>query len=187
MALKHKEIAISKAVSVKLDDSTVAIIAHIYHTADKSANPDDKSWYKYAGKVIRIDDAEAEVALKSSPAERLKTWTWKCPAWPEDMFFGYDGSNLQDKEAKWLRMRLKKALDWDSYVRLVRDGIRRIARSNCEKEFPSGRYETDGYIDTDGKTFSIIDQDALKARLGKVFWKDCILKRDLPKESKQKA
>ena len=181
MALKHKEIAISKAVSVKLDDDTIAIIAHVYHTADKAAHPDDKSWYKYVGRVATIADLEAEIALKSSEAERLKTWTWACPAWPDDMFFGYDNSNAQSKEARWLQMRLKKALDWDSYVKLVRDGIRRIAKSSTEKQFPSARYETDGYIDQDGKLLSILDPVSLKQHVGKQFWKDCILKRDLPK------
>ncbi len=181
MALKHKEIAISKAVSVRLDDQTIAIIAHVYHTADKAAHPDDRSWYKYVGRVVRVDELEAEIATKSSDAERLKTWKWACPAWSDDMFVGYDNSNQQSKEARWLQMRLKKALDWDSYVKLVRDGIRRIAKSNVEKQFPSGRYEVDGYIDEDGKLFSILDQQSLSAHLGKIFWKNCQLKRDLPK------
>jgi len=181
MALKHKEIAISKAVSVKLDDETIAIIAHVYHTADKAAHPEDKSWYKYAGRVVRIADLEAEIARKSSDAERLETWKWQCPAWPDDMFFGYDNANSRAKEARWLQMRLKKALDWDSYVKLVRDGIRRIAKSNVEKQFPSARYETDGYTTQDGAALSILDIAALKSCAGKQFWKNCILKRDLPK------
>ena len=181
MALKHKEIAISKAVSVRLDDQTIAIIAHVYHTADKAAHPDDRSWYKYVGRVVRVDELEAEIATKSSDAERLKTWKWACPAWPDDMFVGYDNSNQQSKEARWLQMRLKKALDWDSYVKLVRDGIRRIAKSNAEKQFPSAAYETEAYQDSEGNSFSILDLNALTSHLGKVFWKDCVMKRDMPK------
>lgn len=181
MALKEKEIAISKAVSVKLNDQTIAIIAHVYHTADRKANPDDKSWYKYVGRVVDITDLKAEIEDKRSDANRLKNWEWKCPAWPDDMYFGYDRSNANSKGARWLEMRLKKALEWDDYVKVVRDGIKKIARTGYEKQYPTAAYETEAYQKPDGSTISILDLNALLAAKGTPFWKNCLLKRDLPK------
>lgn len=179
MALKPKEIAISKSCSVKLDADTIAIIAHVYHTADRKSIPDDQSWYKYIGRVAKIKDLEAEIKEKKSMDHRLEAWTWDSPAWPSDWFFGYDDGNTKGKEARWLNMKLKKAMSWDSYIKLVRDGIKLVACTGKEKRYPGGAYETKAYRDPDGNLYDIISRDDLLKLEGKQFWKDCIMKRQL--------
>lgn len=177
MSLQLKEIAISKSCSVKLDDDTIAIIAHVYHTADKKTNPDDQSWYKYTGRVIKIKDLEEEIRAKKSIDHRLEQWTWKSPAWPEDMFFGYDDGNTKGKEARWLAMKLKKALKWEAYIKLVKDGIKLVAATGKEKRYPGGMYETEAYTDAEGNLYDITKKEDLLKLEGKSFWKNCIMKR----------
>ena len=177
MSLQLKEIAISKSCSVKLDNDTIAIIAHVYHTADRKTNPDDQSWYKYAGKVIKIADLEAEIRDKKSMDHRLEKWVWKSPAWADDMFFGYDDGNTKGKEARWLAMKLKKALKWEAYLKLVKDGIKKIAATGKEKRYPGANYEIKDYVDAEGKLHDITNKDDLLKLEGKEFWKDCPLKR----------
>ena len=181
MSLKPKEIAISKAVSVKLTDDMIAIVAHVYHTADRKTNPNDTSWYKYVGRVAKISDLEAEIATLKDPANRLNAWHWECPAWPADWFFGYDDSNTQAKASRWLQMKIKKALTWDAYVKLVKDGIKHVASLGKEKAYPGGMYDVEGYQDFKGVTFDITDKEALISHCGQTFWKDCVAKRQLPK------
>lgn len=178
MALKLNEVAISKCTSVKLDDDTIAMVGVMYHTADKKENPDDKSWYTYEGRVCKIADLEAEVKAMKGMDRRLELWRWPDPTWPAEWFMGYDNSNQQLKGARFYQMKLKKALDWDSYIKLVTKGIKMMGeKKNKEKFYPSAKYDTEGYVDQDGKTFSIIDKDALLARVNKCFSKKLPLKR----------
>ena len=176
MACRLNEIAVSKCVSVKLSDDTVALVAHMYHTADRSQNPNDESFYMYEGRVAKIADIEAEIAQMKSFDYRLKLWKWPDPTWPTDWFMGYDGDNNQMKGQRFLKMKLKKMLKWEDYVLLVTKGIKTLGTGK-KKAYPSGKYETEGYTDQDGKTFSILDREALLARCGKCFTKKMPLKR----------
>lgn len=178
MALKEKEIAISKSCSVKLDDDTIAIIAHVYHTANKKNNPTDHSWYRYIGRVVKIKDLEAEIQDKKSVEHRLENWTWNSPIWPDDWYFGYDNGNTKAKEARWLSMKLKKTLSWDAYLKLVKEGIKTLATTGKEKQHPTAIYETTGYIDSNGQQYDITNKDDLIKLQGIFFWKDCPLKKD---------
>lgn len=177
MALKQKEIAISKACSVKLDNGLIGIVAHVYHTADRKSNPEDKSWYKYVCRVEKEADLKAEAEDKKKPENRLKLWTWKCDAWPADWFFSYANGNEQIKEARWLEMKMKKALDWDAYVKLVTTGTKTVAALKCEKQYPKAAYEVNGYTDKSGAQFDITSKADLAKLVGKTVWKDCPLKR----------
>ena len=179
MALKPKEIAISKAISVKLDPDTIAIIAHVYHTGNHKVDPNDKSWYKYIGRVVKIADLEAEIAEKNKAENRLNPWKWNCSEWPTDWYFGYDNGNDQAKEVKWLKMKIKKALDWETYLRHAVTGIKKIASTGKEKYYPTAKYEIDDYTDSNGLHFSINNKDELLKRINQTFFKNISLKRDL--------
>jgi hypothetical protein len=184
MPLKPKEIAISKSCSVKLDDSTIAILAHVYHTADKNADTNDKSWYRYIGRVAKVTDLEAEIQEDKSAEHRLETWTWKSHLWPDDWFFGYDRGNNKAKAARWLAMKVKKAMDWEAYIKLVRDGIRHVASTGKEKQSSSASYATIGYsAEGSDSLFDITDKQQLLSLEGTFFWKDCPLKHDLKANS----
>lgn len=180
MALKLNEVAISKACSVKLDDETIAIVSLMYHTAAKENKETDHSWYQYEGRVVKIADLKAEIDDMKADANRLNLWRWPNKSWPADWFMGYDNSNENKKGARWYEMKMRKALDWEQYVKLVKEGIKRLGNGS-EKQYPTGRYETDDYVDSDGNIFSIVDKDALIARVGKTFTKKLVLKRSLPK------
>ena len=176
--LKLNEVAISKCVSVKLDDETVAIIGLMYHTGNRRDNPDDKSWYRYEGRIAKIRDIEAEIEDMRRPDNRLNDWKWPDREWPEEWFMGYDKSNDNFRGAKFLRMKLKKMLDWDSYVKQVRDGIRRLANGS-EKEYIGAKYECDGYVSDNGVSdISILDRQQLIDLCGSCISKKLLLKKD---------
>lgn len=180
MPLKPKEIAISKSCSVKLDDNTIAILAHVYHTADKKAYPEDHSWYRYIGRVAKLKDLEAEIQDDKSIEHRLEPWTWKSSLWPDDWFFGYDRGNDKAKAARWLAMKVKKAMDWDAYLKLVKDGIKHVASTGKESCSPTASYATAGYkAENSDRMFDITSKQDLADLEGKFFWKDCPLKHDI--------
>lgn len=179
MACNPREIAINKACSVKLDDETIAIVAFVYHTADRKDPNAGQSWYKTAVRVAKVKDLEAEIADKLLDENRLKEWTVDCTAWPKDWHFAYDNGYDKCHEARWLSSKIKKAMEWDDFVKLAKDGIRILKGTKAVKQSSSAKYDTEGYTDgTAGfKPVSIIDREALLKCCGKIIWKDAPLKR----------
>jgi len=181
MALKLNEVAISKACSVKLDPETIAIVSLMYHTADHKAYPEDHSWYQYEARIAKIADIEAEIKSMKSLDNRLKKWKWPNPTWPAEHFMGYDEANEQGKGARWLQMKLKKAMEWPQYLKLVNEGIKKLGTGK-EKRYAGAQYETTGYVSDDGqKDLTIIDREKLLSLCGHCLSKRLIAKRQLPK------
>lgn len=180
MATLKNEVAISKCCSVKLDDETIAIIGLFYHTRDRSVNdPNDKSWYAYDVRVEKIADLKTKIEDMMSLDNRLKPWRWTNPNWNPEWFLGYDKSNDQYKGGRFLKMKINKMLEWDAYVKLVSEGIKTLGNGTV-KQYPTAKYECDGYEDVDGNTgLSIIDKQTLLDHVGKSMWKKLVLKRDI--------
>lgn len=179
MATLKNEVAISKCCSVKLDDETIAIIGLFYHTADRKENPDDKSWYRYEVRVEKIKNLEDTINDMMVLENRLKPWRWTNPTWNDEWFMGYDKSNDQYKGAKFLKMKIRKMLSWDAYIKLVTEGVKMLGNGTV-KTYPTAKYECDGYEDIDGITgLSITDKQTLLDHVGKPMWKKLVLKRDL--------
>lgn len=176
--LKQNEVAISKCVSVELDKETVAIIGLMYHTANRKENPDDKSWYRYEGRIAKIADIRAEIEEMRKPENRMKDWKWPNREWPTEWFMGYDKSNDNMKGSKFLAMKLKKMLDWETYVRQVRDGVRVLA-NGCEKAYTGAKYETDDFVSDSGLSgINILDKGQLLSLCGQCVSKKLKMKRD---------
>ena len=171
------EIAILKSCAVKLDDDLVAISAYVFHTADRKANPEDKSWYKYICYVDKISKIEADIESRKSPEHRLETWMWKSPAWADSYHLAYDYGSNNAKAARWFTSKLKKTLTWDKYVRIVKDGVKTLSTKGQEKFYTGAAYDIDGYCDSDGNLYNITDKASLMKLEGKMIWKDCPLKR----------
>lgn len=158
--------AILKAVSVKIDADTVALLTFMYHTETKTG-PDNiektdrsKSQYRYEGRIAKIADLEAEMAkMKAAPTDPWK-WpgldAWRC---------SYDSDATNARGAKWIASKLKKAVDWPTGKKIL-DGWK--ASKNDYKD--NRKYDQTGYT-ADGQPFDITLESLIKLGPGKTFSK----------------
>lgn len=184
MACKLNEVSILKACTVKLDADAVMVLTYMFHTADKEARRagTDKSFYRYEGRVVKADDLKAEIRnlMQDSVALEQFVWPTKSKDWNPDWFMGYYGSKTTNKEAaKWLSRQLKKAMSWQEFLDLAKNGVKKTARGI--KTYPSARYDLDNYVLEDGTAISLNDPTELAKLAGKTFSKPVALKRDKPK------
>ena len=158
MADKPNIMAILKAVSIKVDPDTIAILSFMYHTEVDPLDPAgkrkdrSKSQYRFEGRKVKVSDLQAEIAkMKADPDA---PWAWpNLPDWTAS----YDGEAKNSRGAKWLADRIKKAKDLDTGFKIL-NGWK--ASSNDYKN--SRKYELTGYTLPDGKTLDLTPE-TLKA------------------------
>lgn len=178
MAHKSNEMAILKAVSVKLDPDTVLLLTFMYHTERQTGSsvilnangkaPIDrtKSQYRYEGRIAKIKDIEAEIAdAKAHPTD---PWLW--PGLNGWQISGTPASNRKD-EARWLALKLKKAVDWSTAQKIFAGWKK---SSNDYKD--SRKYDLVGYTLPDGKAFELTPE-AIKVAGCTTFSKICTSKK----------
>ena len=178
MASKVDELQIFKGTSVKLDENTLFILAYAVHTETK---PDPvtgcekknraKSCYRYIGRVATVKEIQDEIVDALQDVNRLKDWTW--PGVTDFKYVSYDGDNTRSRSARWLNSRLKKALPWDMFVKIL-DGYKPARKAYSS----AARYVTDNYVCSDGSIVPDIKKarDVLLKSVGKTFSRDCLLK-----------
>lgn len=178
MASKVDELQIFKGTSVKLDEDTVFILAYAVHTETKEdpvtkleKKNRAKSCYRYIGRVATVKQLQAEIVDALQDANRLTDWTW--PDLTDFKYVSYDGDNTKSRSARWLNSRLKKALSWDDFVKVL-DGYKPARKAYSS----AARYVTDNYVCSDGTVIPDIKKakDQLLKSVGKTFTRDCLLK-----------
>ena len=172
MALKSNEIVILKSASVKLNEDTVAILTYMYH-AEKTNRA--ASFYKYVGRVVKLDDLKREILKMNEDSNKLNPWIWPCEEL-KDYVVGYDYEFTNGKGAMWYLMRYNKLMDWDSFIKLIRDGIK-VTKNGKVTQNDSAKYAVDEYISESGETFNIDGPETLLKYVGQTFVKDLPLKR----------
>lgn len=178
MASKPDELQIFKGTSVKLDEDTVFILAYAVHTEtveDPVTKVEKKnrakSCYRYIGRVAAVKQIQAEIVSALQDENRLENWTW--PGLADFKYVSYDGDCTKSRSARWLNSRLKKALSWDDFVKVL-DGYKPSRKAYSS----AARYVTDSYVCSDGTFVPDLKQakDLLLKSVGKTFMRDCILK-----------
>ena len=176
--IKTDEMAILKAVSIKLDDETVFINTLQYHTEkgdrDGQLRCDrSKSRYRWLGRVCKIADVRAKIAEFKQDANKLLPWMWpNDPSWNGKIL--YTDSD-QTHAGSWLRSKLNKMVDWDLGVKLL-DGYDK----KHDEYSVAKKYDTENYMTEDGTPISIKDKTALLARVGQNVWKEMVKKAKTP-------
>lgn len=180
MACKLNEVGILKAQAVKLDDDTMMLLTYMYHIAEKEArhNGTDKSFYRYEGRVVKIEDFKKEIAHLKQDDNCMNTWIWPTPAqdWNKDWFLGYYFDNTNKMAAKWYQLRLNKMINWETFIKLAKDGVKMTAKG--PKSYPTAHYDLDGYVADDGTQFNIDSVQTMLNLVGKFFTKKIALKRE---------
>ena len=183
MACKPNEIAILKSTVVKLDPDHLMFLGLMFHTADKEAkrNGTDKSFYRYEGRVMKAADFNAMLDEFKSDAHAMEDWTWptKDPWWKPEYFIGYFGNKTKKMAAKWYKNRLSKALDWNAFMDLAKNGTKQTAKGPRTSD--SAKYELNDYVTEDGQKFNIDTPENLIKLVNKCFGHPLVLKRDFPK------
>lgn len=164
--IKTDEMALLKAVSIKLDDDNMFIMTLQYHTekGDRS-----KSRYRWLGRVCRIADVTAKISEFKQNENKLNPWIWpNDPSWNGKIL--YTDSDCSHA-GSWLRSKLNKAVDWDTGVKLLNGWDKKK-----NEYFTAKKYDTEDFCTEDGATISILDKDALLARVGQNVWKEQVKK-----------
>ena len=153
MASANDVMAILKAVSIKIDADTIAILSFMYHTeTDPLTGKTNraKSQYRYEGRIVKIADLQKEIEdMKAKPTD-----AWKWPTL-EDWRCSYDCEATNARGAKWLESRIKKALDWPTAEKVL--GGWKPAKNDIKE---SRKYDITDYV-SDGNTPMSITLDAL--------------------------
>lgn len=179
MACKQNEVAILKGTSVKLNDNTIMILTCMYHTADKEAKKNgDKSWYRYEGRVVSVNDLKTEINDLKSDSKKLLKWQWptKSSSWNKDWYLNYDGGTNNDRASRWFNSRLNKAITWPAFKDLAINGIKQTAKG--PKSSPSACYDLDEYVSDEGQKFNIDNPETMAKLINHTFTKKIVLKRD---------
>lgn len=181
MACKKNEVAILKASAVRLDKDTMMLLTYMYHTAEKEArrNGEDKSFYRYEGRVVKIEDFKKEIEDLESDTNAMGTWTWptKISDWNKDWYLAYYGDKTNKMAAKWYKLKLSKMILWDDFINLAKNGVKNTAKG--VKTYPSARYDLDEYETEDGVKFNIDSPATMIGLVGKFFSKKVIMKREI--------
>lgn len=139
MANKNStEISLMKGVSTKLNNDTLFTLGYFVHTEEHAR---DKSEYVYVGRIDKIKDLEAEIKDLGTDAKKLNKWIWK--GLPNYNSVVYDKHDTNDRGSKWLNMKLKKAVDWDMFCKII-DGWKEAKKAfNDNAKYVSTDYTSD--------------------------------------------
>ena len=184
--MRSDEMAVLKAVTIKLSDDVVVVCIERYHTEtyDKSSimqRDRSKHKYQWIARVQKISEIKKKI-------EELKTGEHAMDGyhWPDDP--GWDGIMLFNKSttnkaaAGWLEHRLKKIVDWDLGLKIL-DGWKTGGKKG-NSYVPTAKYETEEYVAADGAVVSIKDKDTLLKYVGQNLFKQMVMKSQLGKVKK---
>lgn len=172
MANKNStEISLMKGVSVKLDADTILTLGYFVHTEPKAR---DKSDYVYSGRIDKISDIEAEITEMNLDEHKLEKWTWK--GLPNYEAVVYDDFDTKSRGAKWLKTRLNKVVDWETFVKVI-DGWK--ASKNTFNA--NAKYVSTDYIADDGTKIENLKEakDILLSKVGQTITHRCLLKNQI--------
>lgn len=169
MACKNStEIGLMKGVSTMLDPDTIFTLGYFVHTehmtdpiTGREKTNRAASEYVYVGRIDKLSDLKAEVAEMASDAKCTELWTWK--GLPKYKSVIYDIGNTNARGAKWLNMRIKKAVDWDMFCKIV-DGWK-----ETKKAFnANAKYISTDYVADDGTVIPNLKEakDVLLSKVG---------------------
>lgn len=184
--MKQNEIEILRALSTKLDDETLFVITYQYHTTKDPSDPKGRktlrgeSRYRMLGRVERISDLEAKMAELRRDQARLSPWRWPDdPSWDGEILYSKDATNAG--RANWIRLKIAKAVPWESALAAMR-GFRRDTdrKSPTFRQYvvraPGSEYDVEGYRCTNGDVVNIDDREALLAHVGQNVVKEIEMK-----------
>ena len=148
--MKSNELAVIKGCSAKLDDNTLIITAFAYHSekGDRS-----KSEYVYFGRVVKIDQLNTEISSMKSAENKDKDWVWPNM---DGKIFSYDLFSTQERGARWLEARIKKAVDFDLFLKIL-DGYKPLK----DAYVASAKYDLAGIATPDGTLVDIKNKESL--------------------------
>ena len=172
MACKSEsEISLFKGVATMLDPDTIFTLAYFVHTEAKMR---DKSEYIYVGRIDKVNDLKAEIADMATDAKKLDYWKWKALSNYE--FVSYDGNETNARGAKWLSMRIKKAVDWDTFCKIL-DGWKETKQAYSD----NAKYASVDYVTEDGTVIPNLKEakDTLLKLVGQSVSHKVVLKRQL--------
>lgn len=173
MASPNDVMAILKAVSCKLSNGNVVVLSFMYHTeldpSDPAGKKKDrsKSQYRYEGFLTTEADLQAKIAQMKADPDAPWRWpsleTWRA---------SYDNEPTNKRGAKWLEARLKKAVDWATFEKLLNGW------KPAKNDYKDNRkYDTTGYMASTGVQIDL-KEDTLNALLaGTTFSKVLTPKR----------
>lgn len=162
------EISIMKAVSCKLTDDIVFTLAYFVHTEEHAR---DKSEYLYLGRIDKIDDLKAEAADMGTDAKKLSKWQWKnLPKYTSTV---YDCDDTNGRGSRWFASKIKKAVDWDQFLKLL-DGWKEAKKAFND----NAKYPVEDYDVSDGTKIANLKEakDVLIGLVGKTISHKCVLK-----------
>ena len=184
------EMEIMRALSAKLDDETLLVLTYQYHTEKDPADPAgrrndrSKSRYRMLGRVVKRAEMEDMIRGLHSDENRMGPWKWPDdPTWGGKILYMYDSNN--EGFSNWLRLKLKKAVSWETALRIMagykKDTKALFAKKTPEHEKyvafnPNAVYETKGYSCSDGTRVDLTDREGLLAKAGQNVWKEIPLK-----------
>ena len=151
MASPNDVMAILKAVSCKLSNGNIVVLSFMYHTeldpSDPAGKKKDrsKSQYRYEGFLTTEADLQAKIAKMKADPDAPWRWpsleTWRA---------SYDNEPNNKRGAKWLEARLKKAVDWETFEKLLNGW------KPAKNDYKDNRkYDTTGYTSATGSTIDL--------------------------------
>lgn len=172
MACKSEsEIALFKGVATMLDPDTIFTLAYFIHTERGNSA---KSEYVYIGRIDKVTDLKNEIADMASDAKRVGKWSWK--ALPNYETVQYAGDDSNARGAKWLNMRIKKAVSWDMFCKIL-DGWKESKQAYSE----NAKYASIDYVTEDGTVIPNLKEakDTLLKLAGQSISHKVMLKRQI--------
>ena len=172
MELKSDEMGILKGLAIKLDDTTALIVTMQYHTEKNERGKTDrsKSRYRWLARVQQIETINEAIKNMKSDANRLNPWKWpNDPSWDGQIVYT-DSGNLAG--ANWLRMKMKKLVDWDLGQKML-NGWKRTLEAKGEDPYNlKAKYDIEGYQAEDGTIVNLDDKEALLKLVGQNLVKE---------------
>lgn len=175
------EISLMKGVACKLDDNTMFTLGYFVHT-EHITDPvtgNEKtnraaSEYVYVGRIDKISDVESEIAELSKDENRIKNWTWKGLPKYNAVVYDKDCSNMRG--AKWLKMRIKKIVDWPTFCKVI-DGWNELKQAYND----NAKYVSADYVADDGTTVANLKEakEQLLNLVGQNIIHKCVLKSQI--------
>lgn len=164
--MKVDEFSLLKAVNIELDEKTGFLLTLQYHTekGDRS-----KSRYRWLGRVYLKDDLSKHIDESKSDAHRLEAWKWPDdPSWDGKI---YSADSNRGAEARFLRNKLKKMVDWDMGVKVL-NGWREIKSNPSKTGYnEASKYEVSNYTISSGQQLaSIVNRELLLTLVGQNLW-----------------
>lgn len=172
MELKSDEMGILKGLAIKLDDTTALIVTMQYHTEKNERGKTDrsKSRYRWLARVQKIETINEAIKNMKSDANRLNPWKWpNDPSWDGQIVYT-DSGNLAG--ANWLRMKMKKLVDWDLGQKML-NGWKRTLEAKGEDPYNlKAKYDIEGYQAEDGTIVNLDNKEALLKLVGQNLVKE---------------